>query len=119
MICLDTYSLVEINSGNPKFADILTKDAVITDITMAEFYATLLKKYDEKTADYWYRRLSILCKQVPLEILIKAAKFRIENSQSNISFFDAVGYIYSIEKNMKFVTGDSEFKNRRGVLFIK
>lgn len=118
MICLDTYVLVEINNGNPKFVDLLDKDTVITDLTMAEFYADLYRNYNEKTADYWHKKLSIFCKPVSRDILIKAVKFRIENRQKHLSFFDCVGYIYALENNMKFVTGDKEFKNREGVLFI-
>lgn len=119
MLCLDTYALVEINNGNPKFVSFLEEDAVITDITMAEFYADMYRKYDERTADYWHKKLSVFCKPVHREILIKAVKFRIENKKKNLSFFDCVGYVYSLENSLKFVTGDKEFKDKEGVIFIQ
>jgi len=119
MLCLDTYALVEINNGNPNFAEILTEDIAIPDTTMAEFYANMYNKYDEKTADYWHKKFGSFCKSVSREILIKAVKFRIDNKKKNLSFFDCVGYMYSLENNMQFVTGDKEFKNMKGVLFIK
>ena len=36
-----------------------------------------------------------------------------------ISFFDAVGYVYSRENNYKFVTGDKEFEKLPNVQFMK
>jgi len=46
-------------------------------------------------------------------------KFRHAYRRQRISFFDAVGYIYSLEKGMAFVTGDKEFKDIKGVEFMK
>jgi len=119
MLCLDTYALVEINNGNSGFIHFLDKEFIITDLTMAEFYADMYRKYDERTADYWHRKLSVFCRPVSREILVKAVKFRIDNKKQNLSFFDCVGYVYSLENDMKFVTGNKEFKDKEGVLFIK
>jgi uncharacterized protein len=119
MLCLDTYALIEINSGNPKFSHLMNEEVVITDVTMAEFYGYLYRKYNVQTADYWHRKLSFLCRTVPREVLIKAVKFRYDNKKKKMSFFDCVGYIYSLDNNMKFVTGDKEFRDVEGVEFIK
>ncbi len=119
MLCLDTYAMIEIHNGNTNFIHLLDNEIVITDITMSEFYANIYRKYDEKTAEYWHRKLGIFCQSAPREILIKAVKFRIQNRKVNLSYFDCVGYIYAIENNHKFVTGDKEFKDREGVLFLK
>lgn len=118
MKCLDTYALVEISNGNPSFVSLLTEQAVISDLTMAEFYADLYRKYGEKTAEYWLRKLTPLCRPVPREILIQAVKFRIDHHKENLSFFDCVGYLFSRQGQMLFVTGDKEFKNKEGVEFI-
>jgi len=119
MLCLDTYSLVEIHNGNSKFAELLHEDPVITEITFAEFYANLYNKYNEKTADYWQSKLSTFCRSVSMDILIKAVKFRVDNKKKNISFFDCVGYLYALENDINFVTGDKEFQHLEGVMFIK
>ncbi len=117
--CLDTYALVEIHNGNPVFASLMNEDVAIADITMAEFYAYLYKKYDAKTADYWHRKLSLFCRAVPREVLIKAVCFRVDSGKKNLSFFDCVGYLFSRENGMVFVTGDKEFKQLDGVEFIQ
>ena len=118
MRCLDTYALVEINNGNPRFANLLNEEIVIPDVTMSEFYGYLYKRYDLKTADYWLRKLSFFCKPVSRDILIKAARFRIDNSKQDLSFFDCAGYIFALENKMNFVTGDRAFKGKEGVEFV-
>jgi len=119
MKCLDTYALVEIHNGNQRFAGLLNDEIVITNMTMAEFYAFLYRKYNLQTAEYWHRKLSFFCKPVPMPVLLKAVKFRIDNKTKNFSFFDCVGYTYARENNMKFVTGDRQFHSIEGVEFVK
>lgn len=118
MYCLDTYALWEIQFGNEKFLKFLTERFVITDWTLAEFYKTMLKAYDKKTADYWLGRFKSYSAKVEIDALIRAVVFQHTNKKG-ISLFDAVGYIFSLENDMKFVTGDKEFKDREGVEFIK
>ena len=117
--CLDTYALVEIANGNPKFAEYLNSNFVITDLTLAEFYAVLFREEGEKAADYWFKKLERYSLLVIKEILIEAIKFRHEHKKQNISFFDAVGYIFSVKNGYYFVTGDKEFENMKNVEFKK
>ena len=119
MRCLDAYALVEIHNGNPLFIGLLNEEAVITDVTMAEFYGHLYKKHNAATADYWHRKLSFICKNVPRDTLIKATKFRIDRKEKNLSFSDCVGYVFAAENGMRFVTGDREFRQMQGVEFVK
>ena len=117
--CLDTYALVEINFGNPNFTSFLNEEVVVTDITLAEFWGDLYKKYNIQTAEYWYKQLASISQTVPKQVLIKAIKYKIDNKKQNLSFFDCVGYIFARENGMKFVTGDKEFANKEGVEFVK
>ena len=115
--CLDTYALMEISQQNPEFEVYLDSDFVITEITLAEFYGVILKDYDGKTAEYWFRKLEGYAVAVGKEILKEAVKFRYENKKKNISFFDAVGYMFSLLNGYLFVTGDKEFKGLKNVEF--
>ena len=119
MLCLDTYALVEIWKANPKFSEIFNQDFVVTDPTMAEFYIFLYKNENESIAIEWHNKLSGYCRYVSRDDLIKALKYRIDNKKENLSIFDCIGYIYSLENNIKFVTGDKFFENKEGVLFIQ
>lgn len=113
--CLDTYALVEICNGHPAFVPYLTQTIVITDLTLAEFYGDLYKKYGVQTADYWHKKLSALCRPVSREILVKAVKYRLDHRKQNLSFFDCAGYLFALENNFIFVTGDKEFKEKESV----
>ncbi len=117
--CLDTYALMEIYLGNEKFAKYLNIEFVINDLTLAEFYGVLLKEYGEGEADLWFRKLERYSIQTNKNVLIEAIKFRYKHKKSGISFFDAVGYIFSITNNYLFVTGDKEFENFANVEFRK
>lgn len=117
--CLDTYALMEISQNNPAFDIYLDSDFVIADLTLVEFYGVILKKYDEQTAEYWFKKLEQYAVSVEKSILKEAVKFRYEHKKSDISFFDAVGYVFSIKKGYLFVTGDKEFENFKNVEFKK
>src|SRR3989339_668827 len=113
--CFDTYALMEIFDGNPKFEKYINSDFVITDLTLVEFYNVILKKYDERTAEYWFKKYMNYSVSVDKWVLKEAIKFKFEKRKTNISFFDAVGYVFSLSNNYPFVTGDKEFENLKGV----
>jgi predicted nucleic acid-binding protein len=118
MYSLDTYALVEIAQGNEKFKRFMESDFVISDLTLAEFYAVLLRT-SEETAETWYKKLSPYSKPADKAILVKAVKFRHQNKSKNLSFFDCAGYIFSKENNYLFVTGDKEFRTMPNAEFIQ
>ncbi|HJX50005.1 MAG TPA: PIN domain-containing protein [Candidatus Nanoarchaeia archaeon] len=117
--CLDTYALIEISKGNPKFAEYLKSIFILSDLTLAEFYGVLLREEGESVADYWTKKLEKYSLPASKEVLIEAIKFRYENRRLNLSFFDAVGYIFSLKNGCLFVTGDKEFEKFTNVEFIK
>ncbi|MBS3089224.1 PIN domain-containing protein [Candidatus Pacearchaeota archaeon] len=117
--CLDTYALVEIAKGNPIFTAYFNSPFIITDLTLAEFYSVLLREEDERVADYWFKKLERYSLQVTKEVLIEAIKFRYEHKKQDVSFFDAVGYVFSVKNGYHFVTGDKEFEGMPSVEFKK
>ena len=119
MKCLDTYALVEIAHGNPRFSKYEAEDFVVTDVTLAEFYGIVLREHDERTADYWFRRLAPYSRPVGKEKLVEAVKFRHGNRAKNFSFIDCVGYVFARSEKIPFVTGDKEFRDVEGVEFVK
>ena len=118
MYCLDTYALIEIAEGNPKFSFLLKESFIIPNTTLAEFYWVVLRDKGKEEASHWSERLSGFSVEVSIKTLIKAQDFRYLHKKSKISFFDCVGYVFSIDNNYPFVTGDKEFKNMKGVKHI-
>ncbi len=117
--CLDTYALIEISLGNPKFSEYIKEEFIITDLALAEFYAVLLREQGESTAKYWSDKLSPYSESADKEVLIEAVRFRHKHKKQKISFFDATGYVFSLKKSLKFVTGDKEFQNFSNVEYKK
>jgi len=117
--CLDTYALMEIYEGNKKFMKYFNTSFVIPEWTLAEFYWVLLREYGQKDADFWFYKVEGYSKSIDKETLRKAVKFRYANRKKKLSFFDAVGYVFSMNKGYVFVTGDKEFDKFKGVEFIK
>ena len=117
--CLDTYALWELILGNPKFAFLLNQPYVITNWTLIEFYKTLLQRFDKSTARMWYERFKPLTEDVHMETAIKAVEFQHDSKKEDMSLFDCMGYIFSLENDYDFVTGDKAFKDKKGVLFIQ
>ena len=101
--CLDTYALIEIAKGNPKFMEYLDINFVTTDLNLAELYSVILREEGSKNADFWFKKLEPYSVPVDKLILIEAVKFRRENKKQNISFFDAVGYIFALANKYIFV----------------
>ncbi|MEK6861695.1 MAG: PIN domain-containing protein [Nanoarchaeota archaeon] len=118
MYCLDTYALIEIAEGNPKFSFLIKEEVIVQNTTLAEFYWVLIRDKGKEDADFWSERLLHFSVDIPVEIMLKAQKFRHTNKKQDISFFDSVGYIFAQENNHIFVTGDKEFKNFKGVKYI-
>ncbi len=119
MNCLDTYALIEIASGNSIFTPFLQQDFVITHETLAEFYWVLLRDTSVETAQSWIQKLQAYSQAVPLSLLLQSVHFRSRHKRQNLSYFDCVGYIYSLENHFSFVTGDKEFKSLPGVTFVQ
>ena len=116
---LDTYALIEISKENSSFSEYVNSSIIISDITLAEFYYVVLREEGEPVADYWFKKFEGYSFPVSKEVLIESVKFRQKNKAKNLSFFDAVGYIYALNNNALFVTGDKEFEHMINVEFKK
>ena len=119
MNCLDTYALMELFEGNPKFMPLFNSPFVITNWTLAEFYKTLLREYGKPLAIQWVRRIQRHALDVDTEVLIKAVDLHFDHRKEDLSLFDAVGYLYALESGFPFVTGDKWFHGRKGVHFMQ
>jgi len=116
----DSSVIVELVLGNEEYLRFRELTIITSTLHMAEVYYFLLKKYNEKTADYWIKRLDFkLINMIKLEDSINAAKFKFKNNKDNLSYADCIGYIISKKLNMKFLTRDSKFKGRENVEFLK
>ena len=115
----DTYAIVELmenSSGYLRFKDF----KIVTSIlNIGEIYNILLREKGKETADSWFKNFNCELLEISPEDMVKAVYFRHINKGKNISSTDAVGYILSLNNNIKFLTGDRQFEKMPNVEFVK
>jgi|SRR3989344_5783282 len=116
---LDTYALIEIVNGNPKYQKYLESDGVLLKANLAELYYFLLKEHNEKTADFFFEKFSHRAVVLPLPIISKAMRFRHQNKRMRFSYADCLGYTYALEHQRFFLTGDRAFKGLKNVELVR
>ncbi|MBM3232083.1 PIN domain-containing protein [Candidatus Pacearchaeota archaeon] len=114
----DTYAIIETLNGNEDYSKYLDSEIVINNFIFAELCYNLLKnkeKETEKHLDHYSKQII----SVKPEWIKGAMRFRIEWKDRNVSITDCIGYIMAKELNIKFLTGDKEFKGLDNVEFVK
>ncbi len=115
----DTYAVIEFINGNPNYAKFLQEPVTITIFNLAEIFWVALREYDKKKAEEIYEEYKQCVAEIDNETLKEAIKFRKKiYKKSKISYADAVGYVYAVKNEMKFLTGDKEFRDLDGVEFV-
>jgi len=115
----DTYAIIEVLNGNPNYKEFENYKIYTSIMNLYEFHYAILKKFNEKTAEYWINKLNFILIDITKEDIITSSKFRLKNIKKKLSFIDCLGYALSLRKNMKFLTGDSGFKDIKNVEFVK
>ncbi len=116
---LDTYALIEIVKGNESYKKYLDHEVFTTLLNLYELYYNILKENDgNKAKEVFYTFYSLLIR-IKDEWIFLASDFKLKNKKNNISYVDALGYIIATENEMKFLTGDKEFKSMKNVEFVK
>ena len=115
----DSYAIIEIlerNKNYLKFSNNLITTSVL-DLFEVHYY--LLKKHNKITADYWAKKLNFNFIEIDPVVSIEASKFRFDNKKEKLSIVDCIGYILALKHNLKFLTGDEKFENKKNVEFVK
>jgi uncharacterized protein len=115
----DSYAVIEVIKGNSNFRSYLDEEIIITIFNLIEIYFSALKDLGEAAAEKIYKQYSPSVKEVSDYVLKKAMKYKLKNRDKNLSCIDCIGYVYAIENNLVFLTGDKEFENLENVEFVK
>jgi len=120
---VDSWAWIEYFKGTEagkkakRVIEDLEEVVIISTINLAEVYYWILQFYDEKTAEEKrkvMKRRSFVC-DVDEEIAVDAAKIKREKKWG---LGDAIVYATAIRENAKVLTGDPDFKELDGVIFI-
>ncbi len=121
---LDTYAIQEILEGKESYENYTMQTRLITSkLNLMEIYYNILRKKGENSAESAFNGFAGLCVELSDDDLKQAVKFkasiRNSNPKSNISYVDAVGYTLAKKHNVRFLTGDKEFKGMDNVEFVE
>jgi predicted nucleic acid-binding protein len=118
MYFYDSYAVIEYFRGNEKYMKYFVEHSgVLTQANLIEIHHAILKQFSEADANRIAKILSQFVVVPTLDVIIEASKFRLR--KRDISFSDAIGYVYAKMHNMKFLTGDKEFESMENVEFVK
>lgn len=116
----DSYAIIELILENKNYEKFRSNLINTSTLNLMEVYYFLLRTYNKQTADYWLKTLRFsLINIIKLNIALTSSFFRFNNKKDKLSYIDCLGYVLSKELNMKFLTGDSKFKNKENVEFVK
>jgi len=115
----DSYALMEIYKGNSNYEEYKKKKIVTSYIHVYETYYNLLKFESEENIEDYFNKLKSFCISLKFDWIKTATKFRHINKKKDLSYADCLGYTISKELNIKFLTGDNQFKDISNVEFVK
>lgn len=115
----DTYALIGLLKGSASYEKYKGVGKITSMLNLLELYYSLLKEYDEKTAERFFNIFLAIVVPYTDRVIRNAAKFRFANKDKKFSYVDCLGYMMSLENSVKFLTGDDGFKNMKNVEFVK
>lgn len=113
----DTYAFFEIVNGNPNYKKYENASVITSIFNLAEFNYGLKKEYKDEISDELTEKYKIFLVDVTLDDVKKAMDLKIKNKKLSIP--DVIGYTLSLKHNVKFLTGDEEFKKIDNVEFVQ
>ncbi|MEK6850609.1 MAG: PIN domain-containing protein [Nanoarchaeota archaeon] len=115
----DTYAIIEILRGNTSYAKYTDLPATMSQWNLAEVYYNAILNLLLGDPDEIYNEYKSAVVEIDDETLKEAMKFRKQYKKQDVSYADAIGYIYAKRNKMIFLTGDKEFKELGNVEFTK
>lgn len=115
----DTYALIEIIKGNKNYGIYTDFILITSELNLMELYYSMLKDYGKSLAEKYFSEWEKSAIIIPKLLIQKAMELRYEYNKEKLSYIDCMGYIYALENGIPFLTGDSKFKNKIGVEFVK
>jgi predicted nucleic acid-binding protein len=115
----DSYALIELTKGNPKYIAYADSKVTITLLNLIEFATAVMKDHGEARAREICRKFRECVADVDDETIIEAAKFREEHKRKRLSYADCIGYAYARRHGLRFLTGDEQFRTAPAVEFVK
>jgi len=115
----DTYAIIESFEGNPRYSRFEPYPFVISVLNVGEFYQYLIRTLGRGKAEEVIESNSFNVVEISKETIMEAVLFRNHYKKIKFSWADAIGYVFAKRNQLKFLTGDAEFKGLQNVEFAK
>lgn len=115
----DSYALIEIYKANPNYNKYADVNVITTYFNLLEAYYNIRKTKTTEESEDFFKTIKKLCINLKFEWIKKVTDFRLKNTERELSYVDCLGYVIAKEMNIKFLTGDKEFKAMDNVEFVK
>lgn len=119
MYYFDTYAFIEIIRGNQAYSKYKKTELVTTKLNLMEVYYWLLCNFGRQAAESFYDETAGYAIEIEDKIIKEAMEFRLQYKVKKLSYIDCIGYIIARLHNLRFLTGDKEFKNMDNVEFVQ
>ncbi len=114
----DTYALVEIAKGNPRYRKYLDVEKItLTKLNLIELYYAILRDFNEAEAKKHYFFYLPFAREITDEVVFAAMRFRL--GHRSLSYADCIGYAAAMRGGDKFLTGDAKFRGLENVEFVR
>ena len=115
----DTYAIIELIEGSLSYNKFQDFRIVTSVLNVGEVYTIFLRNDGKNKADEWFENCNFDLLEITPNVIVKAAYFRHVNRKKDISITDAVGYSLSLQRKLKFLTGNMQFEKMPNVEFVK
>jgi len=115
----DTYALIETAKNSPNYIRFMDEIVVTAKFNLVELFYIILENLGYEKAKEVYYSFKECAMEIPDDILFKALMFRLKNRKKGFSYADCIGYIFALENNLRFLTGDDAFEGMENVEFVK
>jgi hypothetical protein len=116
----DSYALIEVYEGNPKYEKYKNVKIITSFLQAYETYYSLIRNgYNEEEIKEFFNFIKKFCINLNFEWIPESVRFRRIYVKRDLSYADCLGYIISKNLGVKFLTGDKEFKDLGNVEFVE
>ncbi len=115
----DSYAIIEIMKGNPRYLPYFEKGVTITWLNLVEITNSIFLDFGEDKADTAYKKFKECVKEVDWKTLLHALKLKQKHKKKNLSYADCIGYALAQVEGLRFLTGDEGFRDLENVEFVK
>lgn len=115
----DTYALIEILKKNKNYLPYKNIKPIITKLNLMELHYSILKEVGKDYAEIIYQKFLPFVVEISDKAIKLANEFKLKHKKRKLSYVDCLGYILAKIYNVKFLTGDKEFKGMENVEFVR